>query len=79
MFNTERGGGATAFQTMLKKIPILVRAPGTVQASLRRSIEDGGCGDIWSLRLYESSDHPLSPEYRKLPWTKYTQNSKPEG
>ena len=71
MFNTERGG-VNGFLNNVKKNPILVRAPGTVQASLRRSIEDGGCGDIWSLRLYESSDHPLSPEYRKLPWTKYT-------
>ena len=75
MFKTERGR-STAFRTMFKKSNF---STGTGQASLRRSSEDGGCGDIWSLRLYESSDHPLSPEYRKLPRRKYIQNSKPEG
>ena len=75
MFKTERGR-STAFRTMFKKSNF---STGTGQASLRRSSEDGGCGDIWSLRLYESSDHPLSPEYRKLPRRKYIQNSKTEG
>ena len=78
MFITEREGEVNDFLNNVKKDPILVRALGTGQASLRRSSEDGGCGDIWGLRLYESSDHPLSPEYRKLPRRKYTQNSKPE-
>ena len=74
-----REGEVNDFLNNVKKDPILVQALGTGQASLRRSSEDGGCGDIWGLRLYESSDHPLSPEYRKLPRRKYTQNSKPEG